>query len=53
VSLFAAIKWRIALILPAECPLNRQKREILWRFPMLVACTIDTGELQPDADSNE
>ena len=33
--------------------LNRQRWEILWRFPMLMACTIDTGELQPDGDSNE
>jgi hypothetical protein len=33
--------------------LNLQRWEILWRFLMLVACIIDTGDSQPDGDSNE
>lgn len=33
--------------------LNLQRWEILWRFLMLVACIIDTGESKPDGDSNE
>ncbi len=33
--------------------LNRRSGEILWRFPVLVACTIVMGELQSDGDGKE